>query len=430
VSEVVIEPGGALRGTLRVPGDKSISHRAFLFAALAHGTSTIRGWSRGDDVLRTRMAMEAMGAHITGDEQALQIIGGPDYLHEPDDVIDLGNSGTGARLLTGWCAAQPWTTVMTGDASLRTRPMMRVVEPLRRMGARIDGRQGGALLPAAVTGGSLRGIEFEPVPGTAQPKSAVLIAGLAAEGETVVCESVPGRFHTEEMFAAYGADIETEEHADGSVVTKLRPSALKPFELDIPGDPSQAAFWIVGALIRPNSDVTIERVYIGPARAGIIDVLVRMGADIELHHHGANVADVRVRSSHLVGTEIDGDEVPSMIDELPVLSIAAAFADGSTTVTGAQEMRAKESDRITAVAEQFGGLGVQVDERPDGFVIHGRPGQALQGGSVRSNLDHRIVMTATIAALASSAPVSIDGWEAVESSYPSFAADLAHLRGN
>ncbi len=434
MSSQTFTAGGPLRGHLRVPGDKSISHRSLMFAALAEGgsgvTTTIRGLSSGDDVARTRLAMEAMGAQITDDASGgLSVVGGRSRLHEPDGVIDLGNSGTGIRLLSGWCANQPWLTILSGDESLHKRPMARVVEPLRRMGAQIDGRRDADRPPLVIRGSALRGIDYTPPVASAQLKSAVLIAGLAADSQTIVREPVPTRAHTEEMLADFGVDITNEEHPDGSITITLNPSPIKPFNIDIPGDPSQAAFWMVAAAVVPDSDVTIENVYLGPGRGGIVDVLMRMGADIELTHHGASTADVRVRHSKLQGVEVGGDEVPSLIDELPVLSIAAAVAEGKTVITDAAEMRVKESDRIAAVAREIGGLGVLVEERPDGFVISGRPGVELTGGTVEAHLDHRIAMTGAIAALLGSAPTTIEGWQSVASSYPTFADHLAKLRG-
>ncbi|MDQ2825991.1 MAG: 3-phosphoshikimate 1-carboxyvinyltransferase, partial [Actinomycetota bacterium] len=290
--------GQPLRGRVTVPGDKSISHRALVLAALAEGTSVVRGLSDGDDVVRTRAAVEAMGVTFEGEK----VTGGRSRLHEPGDVVDLGNSGTGIRLLAGLCAGFPWLTVLTGDGSIRRRPMSRVAEPLRCMGARVDGRDDGRLPPLTVRGGSLRGIDYDlPVP-SAQVKSAVLLAGLSAEGDTVVRQPVVTRAHTEEMLMACGADVEV---SDDGLVVRLRPSPLQPFELDVPGDPSQAAFWIVAACIVPGSDVTVDDVYIGPARNGFLDVLARMGADVER----VGERSIRARySPGLHGTDVNGDE--------------------------------------------------------------------------------------------------------------------------
>lgn len=426
--EVQITSVGPLEGTIRVPGDKSISHRALMFAALADGESVLTGLSAGEDVVRTRQAMKAMGAEIFLDGATWRIRGGEDRLHEPHEVIDLGNSGTGMRLMSGWCASMPWFTVLSGDESLHRRPMRRVVEPLREMGAQIDGRGGGEWAPLAVRGGNLHGIRYQPPVASAQLKSAVLIAGLKASGETVVYEPVPTRAHTEEMLAEAGADIVVDEKPDGSVEVRLRPSQLKAVQFDVPGDPSQAAFWMVAGAVVPGSDITIERVYVGPGRGGIIDVLSRMGADIDIDYIDGTTANIRVRYSQLTGVEVGGEEVPTLIDELPVLSVAAAMASGRTVVTDAAEMRVKESDRIAAVVHEIGGLGIDVEERSDGFVIEGRPNTALAGGRVHSDLDHRVAMTAAIAALVSENPVDISGWSSVHTSYPSFLDDLESLR--
>lgn len=427
MTTVSFTSGGPLRGTLRVPGDKSISHRSLLLAAIAEGTSTIRGLSQGEDVLATMCAMKQCGAVITDNDGTLTVHGGRTRLHEPDAVIDIGNAGTGMRLLAGWSASMPWLTVIAGDASLHKRDMGRVVDPLREMGATVDGRNDGRLAPLAIRGGNLNGIQYASRPGTAQSKSAVLLAGLVADGETVVYESDPARAHTEEMLKQYGADIETVMADDGTVTTRLRRSVIQPFDIDVPADPSQATFWLVAASLVEDSDVLIENVYVGPHRGGAIYVLQRMGADIEIIQRTETTADLRVRSSQLTATDIVPSEIASLIDELPILSVAAASAKGVTTVTGAEEMRAKESDRIAAVAKQVGGLGALIEERPDGFIITGKPG-CFQGGTVESDLDHRIAMTGAIAALVANGPVAVNGWETVASSYPAFMDDLASLQ--
>lgn len=410
--------GRPLRGRVVVPGDKSISHRALILAALAEGTSVVRGLSDGDDVARTRVAVEAMGATFDGEK----VTGGRSRLHEPDDVLDMGNSGTGIRLLAGVCAGFPWLSVITGDGSVRRRPMSRVAEPLRVMGARVDGRDGGRLPPLTVRGGSLRGIDYDlPVP-SAQVKSAVLLAGLSAEGDTVVRQPVVTRAHTEEMLVACGADLEVG--ADGLVV-RLRPSALHPFELDVPGDPSQAAFWIVAACIVPGSDVVVDDVYIGPARTGFLDVLARMGADVE------RVGDRCVRARYspdLHGTGVGGSEVADVIDEIPVLAMAAAVGDGETRFADAGELRVKESDRIDGIAGALRTLGARVETVEDGFAVHG--GDRLHGGRGDSRGDHRVAMALAVAGLAADGTTTIDGWDAVATSYPGFERDLELLCGS
>jgi 3-phosphoshikimate 1-carboxyvinyltransferase len=398
-----------------VPGDKSISHRALLLAALAEGTSTVRGLSGGDDVARTRAAVRAFGAAIDGD----RITGGRSRLHEPDDVIDVGNSGTSIRLLAGVASGFDGLTVLTGDTSIRRRPMGRVTEPLRRMGAHVDGRDGGERPPLVVRGGGLNGIDYElPVP-SAQVKAALLLAGLAAEGETVVREAVRTRAHTEEMLAMAGADVTVDE---GGLTTRVRPSNLQPFDLDVPGDPSQAAFWIAAACLMPGSEVVVENVYLGPARAGFLDVLHRMGADVERVGEG----DLRARyTGRLQATTVEAEEIPGLVDEIPVLAVAAALADGVSRFEGVEELRVKESDRVAAITNTLGGEDV------DGCL-------AIEGGSrialppvVDSGGDHRIAMALAVAAITGEGPgVTIDRWDAVSTSYPGFEADLEALCGS
>ena len=418
MSSLTVTGGRPLRGHITVPGDKSVSHRALILAALAEGTSVVRGLSAGDDVARTRAALEAMGASVDGDK----ITGGRSRLHEPDDVVDMGNSGTGIRLLAGLCAGFPWMTVLTGDASVRRRPMARVAEPLRAMGARVDGRDDGRLPPLAVRGGSLQGIDYDlPVP-SAQVKSALLLAGLSATGDTVVRQPVVTRAHTEEMLAACGAGVEVS--ADGLVV-RLRPGELRPFELDVPGDPSQAAFWIVGACVVPGSDVVVDDVYIGPARTAFLDVLERMGADVERMEGRA----IRARySPHLRGTDVAGEEVAGLVDEVPVLAVAAAAAEGPTVFRGAHELRVKESDRIATVTSELGALGARIEPTADGLAVVG-PAR-LRGAVATSHGDHRIAMAVAVAGLLAEGETVIDGWDAVATSYPGFEHDLERLCGS
>jgi 3-phosphoshikimate 1-carboxyvinyltransferase len=418
VSVFTVTGGRPLRGTITVPGDKSISHRALILAALAEGTSVVRGLSDGDDVARTRAAMEAMGATFDGEK----VTGGRSRLHEPGDVLDMGNSGTGIRLLAGLCAGFPWLTVLTGDDSIRRRPMSRVVEPLRLMGATVDGRDGRRLPPLTVRGGSLKGIDYDlPVP-SAQVKSAVLLAGLAADGETVVRQPVVTRAHTEEMLAACGAPVDVSE--DGLVV-RLRPSPLQPFELDVPGDPSQAAFWVVAACIVPGSDVTVDGVYIGPARTAFLDVLDRMGAYVE------RVGERSIRARHspdLQGTRVARAEIAGLIDEIPVLAVGGAVAGGDTTFEDVSELRVKESDRVATILEGLRTLGATARYDDERLVITG--GATLRGGRVHSHGDHRIAMATAVAGLAADGTTTIEGWEAVATSYPGFEHHLEALCGS
>jgi 3-phosphoshikimate 1-carboxyvinyltransferase len=349
------------------------------------------------------------------------IDGGPDRLHEPPAVIDVGNSGTGIRLLAGWASARPGLTVLAGDDSIAGRPMRRIAEPLRAMGARIDGRDDGGLPPLVVRGGDLHGIDYRPPVASAQVKGAILLAGLGAAGETTVRETVPTRLHSEELLAVFGADIEARPG-----VSTVRPSVLSPVDLTVPSDPSQAAFWAVAATIVPGSDLLLERVYVGPGRAGFIDVLRRMGADITFveEDETTRTADVRIRSAPLQATEVAGVEIASLIDEIPVLAVAAAYAEGTTTFADAGELKVKESDRIATTVAGLTALGVVAEGRPDGLVVHGWPGRTPAGGEIDSSGDHRIAMAFAVAALGAAGPVTVRGWDAVATSYPGFEEDL------
>jgi 3-phosphoshikimate 1-carboxyvinyltransferase len=423
MTTLTVDPAtGGLRGRLRVPGDKSISHRAVLLSARAHGTSRVRGLSDGADVVATLRAVTAFGARVDASPEVVAITGGA--LHEPESVIDVGNSGTGIRLLAGWAAGIDGLSVLYGDRSIARRPMGRVVEPLRRMGARIDGRDGGNLPPLTVRGGDLTGIDYElPVP-SAQVKGAVLLAGLAASGATTVREKVPTRIHSEQMLAAFGAEVEI---VAGRVT--LQPGALTATDVDVPGDPSQAAFWVVAACLVPGSDLTVERVYVGPQRASFLDVLRRMGAAVEVIGLDPEdtVADIRARSGPLSGTEVGGDEVPGLIDEIPVLAVAAAYARGPTRFRDAAELKVKESDRIATMVAGLRAMGADAQGADDGLAVNGT-GRPLAGGQVDSHGDHRIAMSMAVAALAASGPVRIDGWDAVATSYPRFEHDLRRCR--
>lgn len=412
---VTVTGPAPVRGRLRVPGDKSVSHRALLLGALAEGTTTITGLSTGDDVARTRAAVAALGAVVEdGRDGSLRVSGG--RLREPDTVLDVGNSGTGIRLLAGVCAGIDGLSVLSGDASVAARPMDRVAEPLRAMGASVDGRGGGRWPPLAVRGGRLRGIDYElPVP-SAQVKAAVLLAGLAADGETVVRERPATRAHTEELLAAFGADV-TADRAAGTV--RLRPSRLHGCPVAVPGDPSQAAFWVVAGCAVPGGDVTVEDLYLGPARAGFLDVLARMGADLDVDRSSGTV---RARGGPLTGTDVGGDEVPGLVDEVPALAVAAACASGGSRFTGMGELRVKESDRLATVAALLRSFGAGVEPLEDGFVVAG--GGGLRGAVVDPGGDHRIAMAAAVAGLAATGATTVTGWEAVATSYPGFEEDL------
>ncbi|MGO9456792.1 MAG: 3-phosphoshikimate 1-carboxyvinyltransferase [Acidimicrobiales bacterium] len=420
-----IAGGRPLTGVVRTPGDKSISHRVLLLGALAEGRTTVRGLSDGDDVARTMAAVEAMGAVVSRRADEVRIDGG--RLRAPDHEIDCGNSGTSMRLLAGVAAGLGGRTVLVGDDSLSSRPMDRVAVPLRAMGAAVEGRGERCLPPLVVEGGPLVGIEWAPPVASAQVKSAVLLAGLSAEGETVVREAVSTRAHTEELLAEAGANITVVVEGAGRVV-RLRPSALRPLDVDVPGDPSQAAFWVVAACLVPGSEVTVARVYVGAERTGFVGVLRRMGACVEVVGEGAT-ADLVARAGPLHGTEVAAAEIPSL-DEVPVLAVAAAAAEGTTVFSDVGELRVKESDRLVAVAEMVRALGAGADVRGDDLVVEGvgRPG-ALRHARTDSGGDHRMAMAAAVAALAAGSG-EVGGFGSVATSYPGFLADLRALGGS
>jgi 3-phosphoshikimate 1-carboxyvinyltransferase len=395
-----------------------------LLGAMATGRSELRGLSGGLDVRRTLDAVIDCGAEVTHAEGRVMIEGGPERLHEPLGVIDVGNSGTSIRLLAGWSAGMPWLTVLQGDASIARRPMDRVAVPLRAMGAQVDGRDNGRLAPLVVRGGHLTGIDYEPPVASAQVKGAILFAGLGATTPTTVREAVPTRAHTEELLVRCGANVAVRP---GEVT--LRPSpigSLSALELEVPGDPSQAAFWVVAACIVPGSDIRVERVYVGQARAGFLEVLRRMGADIVVEDEDPveHTASIRVRSSQLHGTTVGGAEVPGLIDEIPVLAVAAALADGPTTFWGAAELAVKESDRVASIVAGLRAVGAKAEPRPDGLVVEGTAGGPLAGGPVDSCGDHRIAMAMAVAGLSAAGETAIDGWDSVATSYPGFEEDL------
>ncbi|MGH9019392.1 MAG: 3-phosphoshikimate 1-carboxyvinyltransferase, partial [Acidimicrobiales bacterium] len=418
---------------LSVPGDKSISHRALLLAAMAAGTSEVRGLSDGGDVGRTAAAVVGLGAAVDG----TRITGG--RWRAPERALDMGNSGTTIRLLAGAVAGRPFTTVLGGDASLSSRPMDRVAEPLRLMGGRVDGDGTRCYPPLIIRGGRLHGIDYTPPMASAQVKSCVLLAGLQAEGETIVREPVPTRLHTEELLARCGADIARHrDDADAGtgmgtgLVIRLRPGPLDPFTLDVPGDPSQAAFWLVAACVVPGSDVTVERIYVGPGRRGYLDVLARMGADIDeapVTGPGdlAATATVRARCGSLRGTTVEAAEITGL-DEVPVLAVAAACAEGTTVFRDMGELRVKESDRLAAVVNLVRAFGGEAEAEGDALFVHGT--HALAAGMFDAGGDHRMAMAAAVAAatVADGAAVShVSGFGSVATSYPGFAADLDAL---
>ena len=427
-------PSGPLGGTLQVPGDKSISHRAIMFGALAVGETRVSGLLEGEDVMATAAAMRTMGAQIekTGAEWRIHGVGIGSLL-EPKAALDMGNSGTSTRLLMGLTASHAITATFIGDASLSRRPMGRVIEPLSQMGAQIEASSGGTL-PLLQRGAAT------PVPITyrlpvasAQVKSAVLLAGLNTPGITTVIEPVPTRDHTERMLAGFGARLEVMEEAGTRIIRIHGEAELRPQHVIVPGDPSSAAFFIVAALLVPGSDLVIENVGINPTRAGLIAVLQAMGGDITLLNRrevgGEPVADLRVRHCALTGIAIDPALAPAMIDEFPVLFVAAALAQGTTTTTGLDELRVKESDRLATMAAALTLAGAQVEEHENGLTIHGTGGDPLPGtppgAEVATRLDHRIAMSMAIAGLVSRNGVQIDDTAPIATSFPTFLALLA-----
>lgn len=402
-----------------MPGDKSISHRALLLGAVAAGDTTLSGFLRGEDCLATLAALRALGVAVDDDGARLTIHGvGSAGLAAPSQPLDMGNSGTGLRLLAGLLAPQPFDSVLTGDASLRRRPMERIAEPLRAMGAEIATSAGCA--PLTIKGGhTLRGIDYElPVP-SAQIKSALLLAGLWAEGTTTIRSPGPSRDHTERMLVTMGAAL---ERTSDCTVRLAGPTQLAAVDVDVPGDFSSAAFLIVAGLLAADQGLVIERVGINPTRTGLLDILRAMGGHVELRGTdvvGAEpVADVYVKRSDLTATAIGGEAVALSIDELPILFIAAACAQGRTEISGAAELRHKESDRIATMVAGLRALGVQADERPDGAVIDG--GAAFSGGVVESHGDHRVAMAFAIASLAAQADIVIRETAEIATSFPDF----------
>ncbi|MHB8121866.1 MAG: 3-phosphoshikimate 1-carboxyvinyltransferase [Desulfuromonadaceae bacterium] len=428
MDSITIQPATSVRGEIIVPGDKSISHRSIMLGAIANGVTTVRGFLRGEDNLSTMHAFRAMGVEINDDGETVKINGRGLYgLKEPGDVLDCGNSGTTIRLITGLLSGQSFFSVVTGDQYLRKRPMKRVVEPLTLMGARISGRKGGTLAPLAIDGGSLQGIAYQSPVSSAQIKSSIMLAGLYAAGETSVSEPSLSRDHSERMFQLFGASLVRGDKA----VTVRGGVELTGQEVTVPGDISSAAFFMVAALITPGSELLIKNVGVNPSRTGIIDILQSMGGDLQLLDQrevsGEPVADILVRSSRLKGISISGAVVPRAIDEFPAICVAAAVAEGITTIRDARELRVKETDRITAMADNLRKLGITVTESEDGMDITGS--EQLSGGTVDSCGDHRIAMSMSVAALVASGPITVTDIACVATSFPTFFPLLEKVAG-
>ncbi len=415
-----IKPCTNLKGEFSVAADKSISHRAVIFSALAKGEGIVRNFLPAEDTLSSCACLRQLGAKIEGRNEVLVVEGpGLNGLLEPAGVLDCGNSGTTMRLLTGLLSGRPFFSVLSGDQSLNQRPMKRVISPLMSMGAVISGRQNNNYAPLAIQGRMLQGINYQLPVASAQVKSALLLAGLSAGSETVLTEPMQSRDHSERMLAAMGADIIADD-----LLVKLKPGReLEPQEFVVPGDISSAAFFLVAGALAPNSELMIRNVGINPSRAGIIEVLQAMGARISLENSkivgGEPVADIVVASSDLQASNIDGQIIPRLIDELPVIAVAMAAAQGESKVSGAQELRVKETDRIAAICSELGKMGVDIDELEDGFIIHGNR-DALKGTCVDSRGDHRIAMSLAVAGLLAEGETLIENAEAVNISFPAF----------
>jgi 3-phosphoshikimate 1-carboxyvinyltransferase len=425
-----VRPIQRLVGTVEVPGDKSVSHRAALVGALANGVTEVQGYLEGEDCLRTLTAIQMMGVEVTRKGPGhYQIAGvGLDGLVEPGDVVDCGNSGTTARLLIGLLAGQPFWTLLTGDDSLRRRPMKRVVEPLGRMGATIVGRADGGRLPLAVRGAERpRAISYDSPVASAQVKSAILLAGLRADGPVTVTEPAPSRDHSEVMLSAFGARVERGERR-----VTLHPGPLRATAVQVPGDISSAAFLLVAGAIVRDARVTVAGVGVNPTRTGLLDVLTAMGVTVgrtavDDPAPGERIAALSVESAEPVGTVVAGTLIPRLIDEVPALAVLAAVASGTTEIRDAGELRVKESDRIAAVERELGKMGVRIEERPDGMVIPG--GQRFHGAHVASGGDHRMAMALAVAGLVADGETVVEDVACVQTSFPTFVELVNTLAG-
>ncbi|MBF2064771.1 MAG: 3-phosphoshikimate 1-carboxyvinyltransferase [Calothrix sp. C42_A2020_038] len=422
--------GMSLQGRILVPGDKSISHRALMLGALAQGETKIQGLLLGEDPLSTASCFQAMGAQISPlNTELVTVTGiGIGNLLEPVDILNAGNSGTTLRLMLGILASHPGKFfTVTGDNSLRSRPMSRVVKPLQQMEAQIWGRKDNSLAPLAVQGQSLKPIHYHSPIASAQVKSCILLAGLMTDGKTTVTEPALSRDHSERMLRAFGADIEVDP--DSKSVTVTGGKLLHGQHVIVPGDISSAAFWLVAGAIVPNSELVIENVGVNPTRTGVLEALEMMGADIQQENRrevaGEPVADLRVRTSKLKSCTISGDIIPRLIDEIPILAVAAVFAEGTTVIKDAEELRVKESDRIAVMVQQLTKMGAKVAELPDGMEITG--GTPLVGSDVDSHTDHRIAMSLAIAALNTKGTTTIHRAEAASISYPDFTSTLQKI---
>jgi 3-phosphoshikimate 1-carboxyvinyltransferase len=420
---------GPLKGAARPPGDKSISHRALIMGALAEGETRIECLLEGEDVRRTAQAVRLLGAKVEQASDGRWVVTGAGGFSQPSETIDCGNSGTAARLLIGAAASYKLSARFDGDASLRKRPMNRVIAPLSQMGARFDAKQN--CLPIIVHGGALKGITYRSPVSSAQVKSAVLLAGLHAEGDTVLVEPERSRDHTERMLRVFGADIDQVD-IDGAPHPRVRASTLKGADIYVPGDPSSAAFPVAAALIAGKSEIRIDDMLVNPLRLGFFETLLEMGASVTYEERrdpiGEPIANLVVKASKLHGAKPPPRRAPAMIDEFPILAAVAAFAEGETRITGAAELRVKESDRITLMVDGLRACGVDAEELPDGLVVNGRGPKSVRGGAeIRTHGDHRVAMSFLVLGLASKEPVIVDDADMIATSFPGFAAFMQGL---
>ena len=417
---------------MSVPGDKSISHRSLILNAIAQGDALVQGLSGGDDVISTMRCLQAMGVSIEPADAtgSYKIQGRGAKLEEPTDILDAGNSGTSMRLLSGILASQSFVSIITGDGSLRSRPMQRIVQPLKQMGAQIMGRQNDSLAPLVVRGGGLQGIDYDLPMASAQVKSAIMLAGLSAAGPTTIHQPALSRDHTERMMLAMGGRVDE----DGLDLT-IHPAELKAVDITVPGDISSAAFWMVAGLCHPNARILVRGVGLNSSRTGIVDVLQEMGAGDAMQlidertEGGEPVADILVTSTELHGIEIGGDLIPRLLDEVPILAVAACFATGDTVIRDAAELRVKESDRIATTASELTRLGADIETTEDGMVIHGKGPKtsSLHGAECESHGDHRLAMSMAVAGLIADGETTVHGAPDASVSYPEFWQDLNML---
>ncbi|MED4352649.1 3-phosphoshikimate 1-carboxyvinyltransferase [Schinkia azotoformans] len=425
-SKQLVTNVSSLKGTIQVPGDKSISHRAIMFGSIAKGKTTVTGFLPGEDCLSTINCFRKMGVRITQTGEYVEIESdGINGLKEPKDILDVGNSGTTTRLMLGILATRPFHSVLIGDESIAKRPMGRVTNPLRQMGAVIDGRENGMYTPLSIRGGDTVGIQYHSPVASAQVKSAILLAGLGSKGVTTVTEPALSRDHTERMLEAFGAAV----IRDGLSVSIEGGQTLTATEIEVPGDISSAAFFLAAGAIVPNSRIILKNVGMNPTRTGIVTVLQKMGAELEITNerivNGEPVADLTISTSNLTATEISGDIIPALIDEIPIIALLATQADGQTVIRNAEELKVKETNRIDTVVTELKKMGAMIEATDDGMIIHGR--SPLHGAEVNSYGDHRIGMMLAIAALLSKSDTILQDADAIAVSYPNFFDHLTEL---